>query len=154
MPGLRGVPVIGAWPLLRELLGRVPPEASVPAKLVTDALAEIQHRSQPPDAPPRADGWTVPALAARYGWARSTARGRVQAGEFGVPGQAGGPRKLGRGWLVPHAAVLARDRAVHATHATVPADNRNRPAAEPEQRRAKPVTLRDARRQRESERSA
>lgn len=69
------------------------------------------------DGPPHPDGWTCAALAQRYGCSPSSMRERIAGGEFGEPDEPGGPTKRGRGWLVSHAAVLARDARVLAAPA-------------------------------------
>ena len=95
------------------LVALLEPRDPVPCHVLAELLAEVEVKpTLAEDAPVHPDGWTVNALASRYMCSLSSMRARVAGGEFGVAHTAGGPRIVGRSWLVPHAAVLARDRRV------------------------------------------
>jgi hypothetical protein len=96
--------------LLEEYLRRAP-SALVPADFAVRALAAARRNPTQITAP--AGGmWKaadLEALHTRIGRARSRSAviGDIAAGLFGTPNTDGGPRRTSRGWLVPHAAVLA-----------------------------------------------
>ena len=95
------------------LISVLEPTDLVPCRLLAELLEEVQDGPSPIERPPHPDGWTTKSLAAYYACGLSTMRGRIEAGEFGLPESEGGPRKAGRrGWLVPHHQVLARDARV------------------------------------------
>lgn len=94
--------------ILADLLVEMGAEPSVEGER-DDTVAEFGR-------PPHPDGWPTKALADYYDCGVSTMRGRIEAGEFGLPESEGGPRKAGRrGWVVPHHQVLARDARVQGS---------------------------------------
>jgi hypothetical protein len=108
------------------LVSVLEPTDLVPCRILADLLAELEATlsvaAERADAaaavgrPPHPDGWSTKALAEFYDCGASTMRGRIEAGEFGLPESEGGPRKAGRrGWVVPHHQVLARDARVQGT---------------------------------------
>ena len=101
--------------VLAELLAEVG-AAPFPVTVEDGASAPVVVvEALPPSigGPPHPDGWTTTDLAEYYACGASTMRGRIEAGEFGVPESEGGPRKAGRrGWFVPHHQVIARDGRV------------------------------------------
>jgi hypothetical protein len=110
------------------LVSVLEPTDLVPCRILADLLAEMGTApcvdAQRDDTaaevgrPAHPDGWTTKALAEYYDCGVSTMRGRIEAGEFGLPESEGGPCKAGRrGWVVPHHQVLARHARVQGSPA-------------------------------------